>query len=293
MPCLNLPLRSHQLVPQAARQMASGTHGERPDHLTRTAHERRSDVVTEAEILEVRDETPTVREFLLDVKDPAFTFQAGNWVDFFIEGVDKVGGYSMCSVPAELPRLRLAVKASRHPPAAWCHSPAAAPGVCVHMKAGGEFAWDPSVDGPSTKHLLLVAGGIGINPLYSMLQQAVATAPEAAPGMQRITLLYSAAKPSELAYRRHMEELAARDDRVRLELRVTRNSEPAGPEPWNGGVGRITVDTLREAVAQSGFCSDDTLAYVCGPPQMTDDIVAALVDEVSVPSGSVRFEKWW
>ena len=30
------------------------------------------------------------------------SFLAGQWVDFFIPGVEQVGGYSMCSAPSDL-----------------------------------------------------------------------------------------------------------------------------------------------------------------------------------------------
>lgn len=52
----------------------------------------------------------------------AFRFRAGQWVDFFVPGLDKVGGFSMVSTPEDLPVLRLAVKkADFAPPARWVH----------------------------------------------------------------------------------------------------------------------------------------------------------------------------
>lgn len=46
-------------------------------------------------------------------------------VDFFIPGVDKVGGFSMCSSPGLLQQegvIELAVKYAKHPPAHWIHT---------------------------------------------------------------------------------------------------------------------------------------------------------------------------
>ena len=46
-------------------------------------------------------------------------------VDFFIPGVEKVGGFSMCSCPGLLQRegvIELAVKKALHPPAHWIHT---------------------------------------------------------------------------------------------------------------------------------------------------------------------------
>lgn len=273
--------------PGIRRDLSSGAHA-RPDHLTRTATEPRQEVVTAARIVAVREVTPSVRELILDVADKKFTFRAGNWVDFIIPEVDKVGGYSMCSTPAELPTLRLAVKRSTHPPAAWCHSAAAVPGAVVELKAGGKFAWDAALDGTSTEHLLLVAGGIGITSLLSIFQEAVQASAELVPNLKRISLLYSASRPSELAYRTEIERIASRDSRVNLVMHVTRNTGPV--ERWTGVSGRIDKESLTNALAGS---QDGVVAFVCGPPAMTDDLLKVLRDEIGLPPENVRFERWW
>ena len=66
------------------------------------------------------------------------SFLAGQWVDFFIPGVEQVGGYSMCSAPHDLAegrRMDLAVKASTWAPAAWMHNRAKV-GDVVQMRVG-------------------------------------------------------------------------------------------------------------------------------------------------------------
>ena len=66
------------------------------------------------------------------------SFLAGQWVDFFIPGVEQVGGYSMCSAPSDLEegrRMDLAVKASTWAPAAWMHNKAKV-GDVVQMRVG-------------------------------------------------------------------------------------------------------------------------------------------------------------
>lgn len=298
------------MQPQATAAMYA--HGAatapRPDHLTRTAEEPRGEIVSEATLVAVHEETPTVRELTLRLHDADFTFKPGNWVDFFIPGVEKVGGYSICSLPAELPLLRLAVKRSQHPPAAWCHSNSAAPGAVVQVKAGGQFCWDPAVDSHGTSHLLLVAGGIGINPLYSILQAAVAAASELAPSLRHITMLYSAASAGELAFRGHLQQLAACDTRVRLAFHVTREARPPaadaaasaagamGADKATEGLrfGRITPEEILGALHLAETPSSEVLAYVCGPPSMTDEMCEALTSPLlSVPHSRVRSERWW
>ena len=88
--------------------------------------------------------TQTAR-LALQTRASSASFLAGQWVDFFIPGVEQVGGYSMCSAPSDLRpggdeggrrrRLDLAVKASTWAPAAWMHDKARV-GDVVQMRVG-------------------------------------------------------------------------------------------------------------------------------------------------------------
>ena len=236
-----------------------------------------------AEILEVKDLTPSIKELRLRLEDnlKIFNFKAGNWVDFFIDqdGVSKVGGYSMSSIPSDLPHLRLAVKASRHPPAHWCHT-LAKPGKRVKLAAGGNFYFDAE-EHQHLNHLVLIAGGIGINPLFSMLKEAYFYR-DRLPCLERVSLLYSASKSNELAYRSELVDLAETWEKLHLELRVTRDTA------WNGATGRLTMEQLRLKLPsdQSGL-----LVYLCGPSAMTDQFAGELQRDGL--GKALRYEKWW
>lgn len=64
---------------------------------------------------------------------------------------------------SELPSSTQSVANSLLPP-----SPQCTVGSQVAMRVGGDFFFDPSPSDPSVD-LLLVAGGVGINPLFSIL----------------------------------------------------------------------------------------------------------------------------
>ena len=248
-----------------------------------------------AEIVEVKDLTPSIKELRLCVEGSfnavnasnasnAFSFKAGNWVDFFIDqdGVSKVGGYSMSSIPSDLPQLRLAVKSSKHPPAQWCHT-LAKPGKRVKLAAGGSFYFDAEEHG-TLKHLVLIAGGIGINPIFSMLKEAYFYR-QKLPCLDRVSLFYSASKPSELAYRSELQGLAdVWSEKLRLELRVTRDEG----DGWNGACGRLNMEHLRPQLPTN---RNGLLVYLCGPPAMTDQLVGDL--ERDGLGQALRYEKWW
>ena len=139
---------------------------------------------------------------------PAFSYRAGQWVDFHIQGVPVIGGYSFISAPTVPPQLGslidtpalpcfdLAVKRARHPPAAWVHSHACSVGagathspMTLGVRVGGSFTLgvldnnssinnskhDGTAVTPAPEQLLFIAGGVGINPLYSMLLEIAAS----------------------------------------------------------------------------------------------------------------------
>lgn len=163
---------------------AKGANGHGAAVSSRTTHEETGknksqapgvDGPTKVTIVSITDETPAVKVFRLRVDNrPAATdggglaFKPGQWVDFFAPGVEKPGGFSIASAPEQLVRdgtFDLAVKRSGSNKAAqWIH--AARIGDAAHVCVGGKFfASDEDLSGP----LLLIAGGIGISPLYGIL----------------------------------------------------------------------------------------------------------------------------
>ncbi len=149
--------------------------------------------------------TPTVVQLEYMMENLDFSFKPGQWVDFFgpseLVG-EAIGGYSIVSTPSSLPRLTLAVKASRHPPAVYCHQ--AKVGDTIQMVAGGKFTLEIA---SSCKHLIFLAGGVGINPLYSMLQEWREMQDNGEYKDVKASLLYSAASESELAFMEDIKSL--------------------------------------------------------------------------------------
>jgi len=88
--------------------------------------------------------------------DPSavFTYKSGQWVDFIIPHVERVGEYSCISSPnielthtlatslemSSLPCFDLAIKRSSHPSAAWVHSEKCQPEVEVEVRVGGDYS---------------------------------------------------------------------------------------------------------------------------------------------------------
>ena len=230
-----------------------------------------------ATIVAIRQETPTIKSFALDLSGREIGFMAGQWVDFFVilEGAEAVGGYSITSSPAEQTTFSLAVRRddSNHPVTNWLHEDARV-GDEVEVALGGDFYYEPD----EADSVVLIAGGIGLTPLMSIVRSANELATRT-----RLTLVYSAATPDELLFRDQLESIAANNPRIRPIFTIT---QPM-PDSWDGPTGRINADLLRAESVDL-----NALFFVCGPPAMIQSMIAVLRD-LGVPRPRIRYEQWW
>ena len=230
-----------------------------------------------ATIVAIGRETPTVKSFTLDLGGREIGFMAGQWVDFFVtlEGAEAVGGYSITSSPAEQTTFSLAVKrdGSDHPVTNWLHEEAQV-GDRVEVALGGDFFYEPDEAGA----VVLIAGGIGLTPLMSIVRSVH----ELAAGT-RLTLVYSASTSDELLFKDDLEKISADNPRIRVIFTVT---QPASND-WDVHAGRIDADLLREESVDL-----HALFFVCGPPSMIRAMVSML-RELGVPRPQIRYEQWW
>jgi NAD(P)H-flavin reductase len=100
--------------------------------------------------------------------------------------------------------------------------------------------------------LLLVAGGLGMAPLRSLLGYAL----DRRERFGAITLMYGARTPAEMLFRDELAALTGRDD---LTCLLTVDRDPTGT--W-----RHSVGLLPRLFDQAAIDSVRTFAAVCGPP---------------------------
>ncbi|KAJ8371517.1 hypothetical protein AAFF_G00307540 [Aldrovandia affinis] len=284
--------------PSAGRRMTSRR---KPDHVERTASNSRQTTLFPARVCGIVSESDSVRRLRLAVPDPHFSFKAGQWVDFFIPGVATVGGFSICSSPALLRRegvIELAVKHTPHPPAHWIHHTCTVDSE-VAVRVGGDFFFDPAPCGRAVD-LLLVAGGVGINPLFSILLHAgdlqrhrLAGGQSCARGAVR--LCYSAKSADDLLFKRSIIRVCSEFPRLlSCDFHLTRQSEDIDPElrPFVSD-GRVSEQVLREHVESLGSRGErEVLCFLCGPPPMIESVSSQLL-HLGVAPHRILFEKWW
>ena len=231
----------------------------------------------DATIVRIQQESPTVKSFLFDLGGADLPFLPGQWIDLNIDTGDTtaVGGFSITSSPLQRGTIELAIKKLPHGFAAnYLHQRAKVGDSFVIQGGFGGFHYEPEWKGPLT----LIAGGIGITPLMSMLRYMDQVGPEG-----EVSLLYSASSPSELLFRQELQELAARKPRFRCVFTVTRPQS----EEWDERVGRIDRGLLQEHRP-----AHDCLYYLCGPPPLQDGLSGVLTS-LGVNPSHIKAERWW
>lgn len=297
LPETRTPLQSFS--PSVFAFMSSSTNGPHVNstHLDRTEGSERQEIVTEATVSEITQLSPSVKGLRLKVEDRGFTFKPGQWVDFFIPGLSTVGGFSICSSPKDLHEksiIELGVKYSEHPPAFWIHNKCHV-GSKVHMRVGGNFYYDPMLGVDQIPDLLLIAGGVGVNPLYSIVRHVADICSEPQSQNQytgKIALLFSAKNTDELLFKDSLLEFSHSFPSISCQFFTTnyKLEEKTPADNKQNVQGRISHSTIQEAI--SGLDRSNFTCFICGPPPMIQD-VTDILRKLEIAEHRIHFEKWW
>ncbi|KAJ5949516.1 hypothetical protein N7454_001100 [Penicillium verhagenii] len=351
LPALHLRPQPPQLALYAleTRSMSSQREDSIP-HELRTAAEPRQNRLYPVHLAHVEQVNQSIRLLQFTIPEPEngdqqqpFSFLPGQWLDVHIPSIPNAGGFTITSTPADAqvlpspedpdasaarenvaaslasqgraPYVELAVQDSpSNPAAAWLWKPKhEIIGKEVNIRVGGSFVWPPSgIDIHEIKNVVLIAGGVGINPLISILSHINQTEIGSPLNVQ---ILYSSRLPQGqatgttesvleqilfLPRLRHIIGSHGPLSRVRIDLDLFLTSEPASelslksPSDLKMHWRRINDQDLYSSMGGRDNATQDTVAYVCGPPIMTDGLVEKLRGVLEVDGKQrVFFEKWW
>lgn len=224
-------------------------------------------------VLAVLDEAADIKTFRLG-RPSGFDFTAGQFVAIrvHIDGKPHVRCYSISSAPGALGYLEISVR-RQGVVSRTLHATLRTGSQLAINRPAGQFVYPAHDDRP----LVLVAGGIGITPLLSMLRHAVTSDPT-----RPVTLLYSARREEDIAFLSELRVVAERHPQVRVAVTLT---QPAGATGWRHG--RIDPAMVSQYVgdpANAVFC-------MCGPGPMLADM-RTLLRGMHVPDGQIRFEQF-
>ncbi|GAA0937567.1 ferredoxin reductase family protein [Pseudonocardia zijingensis] len=136
-----------------------------------------------------------------------------------------------------------------------------------------------SVDNTHATGLVLLAGGVGITPMISMLR-TLADRGDRRPHR----LLVSGRTPEDLLFADELREL-----QERLHLTVVPTLTQPHPA-WRGPIGRIDADMLT-AVLPGPFRRNQLDYFLCGSPPFVDGMVSTL-DDIGIPRQRMHTEQF-
>lgn len=127
------------------------------------------------------------------------------------------------------------------------------------------------------KDALLIAGGLGIVPLRTLLHWLLAHRGE----IGELTVLYGSYDAARLLFRRELEGLAAAGT-IRLAFSV----DAPGEDPRGAGVFPCRFGVVGDLLTDLDFAPTTTVAAVCGPPVLYTHLLEKLAT-AGVPSSSI------
>ncbi len=224
-------------------------------------------------------ETESVRTFRLAATDDGpipFNFRAGQFLNLMVDVDGKRVGrsYTIASPPTRDGYLELTIKREDNGHVSRFLHDMLMTGQTVTVSApAGRFTFDSRLppakapragaDQKATDDLadptavLLVAGGVGITPVMSILRDLTDRC-----WAGKIDLVFSVRTPADVIFAEELRLLGARHPNLKVHLTITRDA----PSGWSGSQGRISKDLLRQLVPDLATRP----AFVCGPDAMAN-----------------------
>jgi len=230
------------------------------------------------QIVRIIQETPNVRTFRLALPDNSplpFAHLSGQYLilNLQIGGKKVVRTYTIASSPTRSGYCEITVKreedglGSRH-----LHENLREGHLLDVSAPAGRFTFDET----KAKSIVLIAGGVGITPLMSILRSLTDRNWKG-----DIHFIYCARSPHDIIFRQELEDLDKRFPNLHLHVTLTR----AEGQHWTGLKGRVTRDLLNHAVPDLAMHP----VYICGPSSMMEPTIQLLRD-LGVPAEQIKSE---
>ncbi len=240
---------------------------------------KRGVVEFRAQVLQVKEETPTTKTLVFDISGVDFDFLPGQYVMLKVPypptGEELRRAYSIASSPLQKDRLELTVKRMENGKASVVLTTQTKEGDIFTIKGPyGKFVWTEDM----SDEVVLLGAGSGVVPLMCILRYIR----DKGLSNVRATLLVSYTSYEEIIYRDELFELNKLPN-VNIRITLTRS----WPENWNGYTGRINPSMIEREVKDLS----KPLYYLCGPPAFVETMKEHL-RSLGVEKDKIKTEKY-
>ncbi len=214
-----------------------------------------------AELLDVIDETPTIKTLVLSPAEPA-PFKAGQFVQLTLPGVGEAP-FTPSSSPVAPERVAITILRTG---ALTDQLHDCRQGETLGLR--GPFGKGYPVEKLAGKHVLVIGGGVGLAPLRALVLAML----EDLDDIKHLSIKYGAREMGELLFRNQYERWA---ESPKVDFTCTIDEPQAG---WNGRTGVVTT-LLKDLEIDRSNC----MAFVCGPAVMLKFTTMTLMEEGFAP----------
>lgn len=214
-----------------------------------------------SKVIEIADETPTVKSFKIELPDSSLSFYPGQFfmVSFQDDAEIKTArAYSIASSPMEKKYLEIALnKVGPFTTKMFQLKP----GDLLKFKGPyGKFYFSEDIK----NNLVLIAGGTGITPLIGIIRYCTDKCLS-----NKIRFIYSVRTPDEIIYKSELEKLKKINENFDYVVTITRAEDSHN---WNSKKGRINLELLKESINDI----ENSLYFLCGPKEFVDSVISML-----------------
>ena len=221
---------------------------------------------------------------------PLPPFRPGQFLTFELDIPGQRGSVVRCYSLSQGAQIRdsyrVTIKKLSAPPGAPEGTPAGLSSTFFHdsindtsivevMAPAGEFFLNEDSDRP----VVLIGGGVGLTPVFSMLDTLVAGGSN-----REIWFFYGAVDSSQHAMFEHMKQIERDNPNVHMVVCYSHPSEACVHEQHYSHDGFVSVDLMKSLLPSNNY-----EFYICGPPPMMEAITNDL-EAWGVPEDDVHFE---
>jgi glycine betaine catabolism B len=229
-------------------------------------------------VARIVQETPTVRTFrlqALDGRDLPFEYLPGQYLNLalLIDGKRINRSYTIASSPTRTATCELTIKredagvASRH-----LHDTIHEGDLLSVSAPAGRFTFI----GTEADSIVLIAGGVGITPLMSILRALTDRY-----WTGEIYLVYCVRQEREIIFARELDSLRKQFNNLHICVTISGLKDAS----WTGHRGRLTEELLGRTIPDL----PRRLCYICGPSAMMSS-VTDLLRGLGVPESQIKSE---
>lgn len=216
------------------------------------------------DVVSVEGLTHDIRRLVLSLDTP-MTFYAGQYADITLPDGNVTRSFSMGNPPSEQSQVSFIIKCYPGGRFSSCLHGTLEPGQRLPVR--GPYGTCFRRQNRDETPLLLVGGGSGMAPLWSILEDQIACAPH-----RKIRFFYGARTRKDLFWLNEIEAMTSRLPDFRFIPALSAATKDCA---WDGGEQGLIHDVLRRTLAAEGL-GDGADAYACGPPPMIDAAIPVL-----------------